>query len=95
MHTRTQEKGAVTPQEMEPELPVSVQESLVKAWLNSDMLQGKGHWLQQSWEPHGAGISLLKEVAITAITLTIVLPQAKVQGGDTAPHQQKIGLKFY
>ena len=43
VHTRTQEKGAVTPQEMEPELPVSVQESLVKAWLNSDMLQGKGH----------------------------------------------------
>ena len=30
--TRTQEKGAVTPQETDPDLPVSVQESLVEAW---------------------------------------------------------------
>ena len=29
--TRTQEKGAVTPQETEPDLPVSVQESLAEA----------------------------------------------------------------
>ena len=28
VHTRTQEKGAVTPQETEPDLPVSAQESL-------------------------------------------------------------------
>ena len=27
MHARTQEKGAVTPQETDPDLPVSVQES--------------------------------------------------------------------
>ena len=27
VHTRTQEKGAVTPQETDPDLPVSVQES--------------------------------------------------------------------
>ena len=30
MHTRTQEKGAVSPQETDADLPVSVQESLVE-----------------------------------------------------------------
>ena len=33
MHTRTQEKGAVIPQETDPDLPVSVQESLAEAWV--------------------------------------------------------------
>ena len=31
VHTRIQEKGAVTPQETEPDLPVGVQESLAEA----------------------------------------------------------------
>ena len=35
VHTRTQEKGAVTPQETEPDLPVSVWESLAEAWVDS------------------------------------------------------------
>ena len=43
VHTRTQEKGAVTPQETNPELPVSVQESPVEAWVSSGLLQGRGH----------------------------------------------------
>ena len=30
--TRTQEKGAATPQETDPDLPVSVQESPVEVW---------------------------------------------------------------
>ena len=33
VHTRTQEKGAVTPQEIDPDLPISVQESLAKVWV--------------------------------------------------------------
>ena len=33
VHTRIQEKGAVTLQETEPDLPVSVQESLVEVWV--------------------------------------------------------------
>ena len=41
--TRTQEKGAVTPQETEPDLPVSVQESSVEAWVGGGLLQGQGH----------------------------------------------------
>ena len=41
--TRTQEKGAVTPQETDPDLPLSVQESLVEEWVSSGLLQGQGH----------------------------------------------------
>ena len=43
MHTRTQEKGAVTPQETDPDMPVSVQESLAEAWVSGGLLQGRGH----------------------------------------------------
>ena len=43
VHTRTQEKGAVTPQETDPDIPMSVQESLVEAWLKDGLLQGQGH----------------------------------------------------
>ena len=43
VYTRTQEKGAVTPQETDPDLPVSVQESLVEAWVDGGLLQGWGH----------------------------------------------------
>ena len=38
--TRTQEKGAVIPQETEPDLPVSVQESPGEAWVSGGLLQG-------------------------------------------------------
>ena len=41
--TRTQEKGAVTPQETDPDLHVSVQESPAEAWVNSGLLRGQGH----------------------------------------------------
>ena len=43
VHTRTQEKGAVTSQETNPYFPVSVQESLVETWLHGGLLQGWGH----------------------------------------------------
>ena len=33
VHTRTQEKGAVTPQGTEPHLPVIVWDSLVEVWV--------------------------------------------------------------
>ena len=48
--TRTQDKGAATPKETEPDLPASVWESLVEAWVNSGLPQGQGHRQQQSWE---------------------------------------------
>ena len=41
--TRRQEKGAVTPQETDPDLSLSVQESWVEAYVSSGLLQGLGH----------------------------------------------------
>ena len=41
--TRTQEKGAGTPQEIDPDLPGSVQESQAEARASSGLLQGWGH----------------------------------------------------
>ena len=67
----------MTPQETDPDLPVSVQESLV---------------VGQRWPAAGLGAlsvavhawDLLKEVTIIFITSTIVWPQVKQQGGNTA-----------
>ena len=47
VYTRTQEKGAVTPRETAPRLPVSVQESLAEAWVSGGLLWGRGHWVWQ------------------------------------------------
>ena len=41
--TRNQEKGAVTPQETDPDFPVSVKESPAEAWVGSGLLQAWGH----------------------------------------------------
>ena len=54
----------MTPQETEPDLPVSVQESLIEVRVNSQR-----HQIQQSWELWGASISPFEGDAITAITL--------------------------
>ena len=62
MLTRTQEKGAVTPQETDPDLPVTVQESLAKAWVGSGPVQGQG---QLSAVMHAQ--DLLEEVTIIFI----------------------------
>ena len=43
VHTRTQEKRAVIPQETEPDLPVSGQESLAEVWVNGALPLGEGH----------------------------------------------------
>ena len=43
VRTRSQEKGAVSPQVSEQELPVSVQEPLAEAWVNIGLLRGQGH----------------------------------------------------
>ena len=71
VHTRMQEKGEVTPQETDPDLPVSVQESLVEAWVSGGCCRAAGT------ECSSASWDLLKEVAIIFITSTIVWPQVK------------------
>ena len=43
VHIRTQEKGAVTPQETDPDSPVSAQESLAEKRVSGGLLQGWGH----------------------------------------------------
>ena len=58
--TRIQEKGAMIPQETDPDLPVSIQESPAEAWV--------GGVAVHAWD-------LLKEVTIIFITSTIVWPQ--------------------
>ena len=83
MCTRTQEKGAVTPQETDPDLLV-VSRSLQQR-CDSGLLQGRGT------ECGNAYMGFLKEVAIIFITSTIVWPQIKQQ---TPTHQQKIELRF-
>ena len=70
----------MTPQEADPDLPVSVQESLVEAWVSGGLLQGLGA-LREAARPQ----DLLKEVAIICINATIVWPQVKQQRGNTAP----------
>ena len=76
---RTQEKRAVTPRETDPELPVTVQESLMEAWVSMGGTAA-------GWGALNAAVcvwNLLKEVAIIFITSTIVWPQIKQQGGKT------------
>ena len=70
----------MTPQETDPDLPVSVQESPAEAWFSGGLLQGVGALsvAVHAWD-------LLKEVTIIFITSTIVWPQVKQQGGNTAP----------
>ena len=43
VYPRTQVTGVVTPQETEPYLAVSVQESPVEAWGDNGLLRGQGH----------------------------------------------------
>ena len=43
VHTRTEEKEAVTPQETDPDLPGSVQECPAEVWVGGGQLQGWGH----------------------------------------------------
>ena len=52
----SQGKGAVIPQETEPDLPAGVEGSSAEAWGGSGSPQGQGNWQQQFWEvPIGVG----------------------------------------
>ena len=75
-------EGTVTPQQTDPDMCVSVQESLVEVWVGSGLLQGWGISLAvHVWD-------LLKEDMIIFITSTIVWPQVIYRGaprGTTPP----------
>ena len=56
----------MTPQETDPDLPVSVLESPAEVWVGGHLLQGWGQSVAvHAWD-------LIKEVAIIFITSTIV-----------------------
>ena len=65
----------MTPQETDPDFPVSVQESPVEVWVSGGLLQG---WVLSvavhAWD-------ILKEVTIIFITSTIVWPQVNNREG--------------
>ena len=74
MYTRTQEKGAVNPQETDPDLPVGFKESLAEAWV------GVGLYRVRGTECISACTGPLKEVFIIFIVFiitTIVFSQVK------------------
>jgi len=43
VHTRIQEKGALTPQETEPDLLMSVQEPVAQVWVKGGPPHGQGY----------------------------------------------------
>ena len=43
-HTKTQRRGAVTPQEAEPKLPASVGGPPLEVWVSRGSPQGRKHW---------------------------------------------------
>ena len=90
--TRSQEKGAVIPEENEPDFHVSVWESVVEAWVNSGLQRGQGYWQQQSWEVQHAGIS---PFGGGRHYLYCSLPSEPTTGGNTAPvMNRKLDLRF-
>ena len=72
----------MTPQETEPDLPGTVQESPAEVWVDGGLLQSRG---TDYSSPGMLVFVLMKEVAIATITPTIVWCQAKLQGENTAP----------
>ena len=89
--TRTQEKGAVSSQETDPDMPMSVQDFLVEEWVSGGLLQGLGALTAavRAWD-------LLKEGAIIFITSTMVWSQVKQQGGNTAlPINRKLDYRAW
>ena len=82
--TRTQKKGAVTSQETGPDLPVSVQESLVEAGVGGGAAGlGALSAAVRAW-------GLLEEVAFIFIPSTIVWPQVNNGGNTALPLNRKL-----
>ena len=90
VHTRTQEKGARTPQETALDLPVSVQESPVEAWIIGGLLQGQGHWVQPCLDgTFEGGFHYLHYLHHSLVS-------GQTTGREHSPaHLQEIGLKIY
>ena len=89
MCTRTQEKGAVTPQETQPDLPMGVQGSAAEAWVGGGLLQGWGTECScVCMGPFEGGHNYLHYLHRS-------LASGQKTGREHSPTQQKIGLKIY
>ena len=90
MCTRTQEKGAVTPQETQPDLPMGVQGSAAEAWVGGGLLQGWGTACSsECMGPLEGGRHYLHYLHHS-------LASGQATGREHSfAHQQKIGLKIY
>ena len=88
--TRTQEERAVTPQETDPDSPISVQQSPVEAWVCAGLLQGGALRVAVlARGPFEGGHHYL-------YYLHHSLAPGQITGREYSPaHQQKIGLKIY
>ena len=84
------EKEAVTPQETDPDLPMSVQESPAEAWVHSGLLQG--------WDTEGSSLCIgLFEGGhhyLHYLHHSLALGQT-IWRENSPTHQQKVGLKIY
>ena len=79
--TRSQEKGAASPQKTMPDLPVSVQESFAEAWVNSGLLHGRGtEYNSACTNPFEGGHHYLHYPYQN-------LASGQIQGGNTTPQQ--------
>ena len=85
--TRTQEKGAMTSQETEPDLPGCAWESLAEAWLDSDLPGGRA----LSATVLGGPTCWHKSFWMRLLLLSLPLPWGQTTGREHSPtHQQKI-----
>ena len=80
----------MTPQETDPDLPMSIEESLAEVRIGSGPLQGWGHYVQQCiMGPFEGGHHYLHYLHHSLVS-------GQTTGREHSPtQQQKIGLKIY
>ena len=90
VHTRTQEKGAVTLQETVMDLPVGVRESPVEVWVGGGLCRVEGTECSSAcMEPFEGGHHYLHYLHHS-------LTSGQTTEREHSPtHQQQIGLKIY
>ena len=90
MCTRTQKKREVTPQETDPDMLVSVQESPEDAWVSGGLLQAQDTECSNAcMGPSEGGHRYLHYLHHSLVS-------GQTTGREHSPsHQQKIGLKIY
>jgi len=88
--SRSQEKGAVSIQKIDPDLPVSLQESPAEAWVDSSLLWSQGHWIQQSMPK-----SFWRRSPLPSLLLPKFGSGQTTEREHSPTHEEKIGLKIY